>query len=172
MVFTNAINNAASDPNYSNELFRARHGYKEEHAHDAPYRRNRDFKPVPYGSFKGMLNYRHTEPFCQLKNLKDIPNEDHHILISWSKAFLKGAAVGSVFGYLSFLAMPSGPFEMNKLMTAVGARDYSGRTYRLLKNVLGKGAMLGGGISLSYTLINYWLRHHDEASGRSTYMHH
>ena len=25
-------------------MFRARHGYKEAHAHDKPYRRNRDFK--------------------------------------------------------------------------------------------------------------------------------
>ena len=75
MVFQNAIAQNITEPNYGNETFRARHGYKEEHTHDAPYRRNRDFKPVNYGSFKGMLNYRHSEPFCLLKNMKDLSRE-------------------------------------------------------------------------------------------------
>ena len=75
MVFHNAIGQPVSDPNYGNETFRARHGYKEEHTHDPPYRRSRDFKPMTYGSFKGMLNYRHSEPYCLLKNMKDLSRE-------------------------------------------------------------------------------------------------
>ena len=31
MVYHNSVNLAISNPAYSNETFRARHGYKEEH---------------------------------------------------------------------------------------------------------------------------------------------
>jgi len=172
MVYSNAVHQPISDPNYGNETFRARHGYKEEHAHDAPYRRNRDFKPVGYGSYRGILNFRHSEPYCQLKNMKDIPREEHHILIQWGKSFMKGALVGSVFGYLGFVAGPAGPFEMNKLMAAVGHRQFSGKYWRLIRNTFGRGAMLGGSVTLTYNLITYWLRHHDEANARAKYLDH
>ena len=76
MVYHNHIHYQGA-PGYDNETFRARHGYKDAEAHDPPYRRNRDFKPVPYGSAKGILNYRHSEPFALLKNMKDIPRETH-----------------------------------------------------------------------------------------------
>jgi len=172
MVYSNGVHQEISDPNYQNATFRARHHYKEEHVHDAPYRRNRDFKPVPYGSYRGILNYRHSEPFCHLKNMKDIPREEHHIIIQWSKSFLKGAVVGSVFGYLAFVAGPAGPFEMNKLLANVGNRQFSGKYWRLMRNTFGKGALIGGSITLSYNLINYWLRHHDEANARPKYLDH
>ena len=55
--------------NYDNATFRARKGYREQHVHDRPYRRNRDFKPIPYGSYTGFLNFRHSEPFAVLKNI-------------------------------------------------------------------------------------------------------
>lgn len=64
MVFHNSVASGVSDPNYGNETFRARNGYKEEHTHDKPYRRSRDFKPVGYGSYRGILNYRHSEAYC------------------------------------------------------------------------------------------------------------
>jgi hypothetical protein len=61
-------------------------------------RRNRDFKALPYGTAGGMPNYRHAEPFCQLKNLKDLANEHHHFPTKFFKTFLTGAAIGVVFG--------------------------------------------------------------------------
>jgi hypothetical protein len=67
MVFHNSIVQEVSNPAYANETFRARAGYKEGDVHDAPGRRNRDFKPMTYGSFRGIPNYRHSEPYCQLK---------------------------------------------------------------------------------------------------------
>jgi hypothetical protein len=79
-------------------MWRAKHGYKEEHQHDAPMRRNRDFKAMPYGTAAGMPNYRHAEPFCQLKNLKDLKNEHHHFPTKLFKIFFGGATVGVVFG--------------------------------------------------------------------------
>ena len=64
MVFHNGVHQEISNPSYANETFRAKAGFKEGHVHDAAYRRNRDFKPVPYGSFRGIPNYRHSEPYC------------------------------------------------------------------------------------------------------------
>ena len=130
MVFHNTITSYNGDPSYDNEMFRSRHGYKERHQHDPPFRRNRDFKPVPYGTFRGMPNYRHTEPYCLLKNMKDISREDHHHPIKWTKSVLKGGVFGGLFGYLYFVGGPTPPFEMNKLMAATGARNWSGRSLR------------------------------------------
>ena len=130
MVFHNTITSYNGDPSYDNDMFRASHGYKERHQHDPPYRRSRDFKAVPYGTFRGMPNYRHTEPYCLLKNMKDLSRETHHHPIKWTKAALKGGLVGSMFGYLWFVGGPTPPFEMNKLMAATGTRDWSGRTFR------------------------------------------
>jgi hypothetical protein len=72
MVFETSVKQPIVDSAYKNEVFRARKHYKEEHVHDPPLRRNRDFKPVNYGSFRGMLNFKHAEPFASLKNLKDL----------------------------------------------------------------------------------------------------
>ena len=105
MVYHNAVAQVVSNPAYENETFRAKAGYKETHQHDPAYRRNRDFKPVPYGSFRGMPNYKHSEPYCLLKNMKDLSNEDHHHPIKWIKLGLKGALTGSIFGYLWFVVV-------------------------------------------------------------------
>jgi hypothetical protein len=150
MVFHNSVHQSISDPSYSNETFRARHGYKEEHTHDPAYRRNRDFKPVPYGTFRGMPNYKHSEPYCLLKNMKDLANEEHHHPLKWIKMAAKGALSGSIFGYLWFIGGPAGPFEMNKLMASTGNRPFSGRGVRLFRNVMGKYALMGAGLSLGY----------------------
>jgi len=126
MVFHNTIVQNVSNGDYENDSWRARHGYKEVHMHDPAARRNRDFKPVPYGTFKGMVNYRHSEPYCLLKNMKDITREDHHMPIKWATAAVKGSAVGSILGYMYFVGSPTKPFEMNKLMAASGQRAFSG----------------------------------------------
>ena len=75
----NYIAGYGGDSDYGSPMFRASHGYKEHHQHDPPMRRNRDFKPVPYGSFRGFINYRHSEPYCLLKNMKDMAREDHSL---------------------------------------------------------------------------------------------
>ena len=64
MVFHNYVRLPGVTSAYEDEAWRAKHGYKEVKQHDAPYRRNRDFKAVPYGNFIGMPNYRHSEPWC------------------------------------------------------------------------------------------------------------
>lgn len=98
MVYQNTIKYHVSDPAYDDETWRHKHGYRETHQHDAPFRRSRDFKPVPYGTFGGMPNYRHAEAFCQLKNAKDLITESHHFPTVWAKQFLSGATAGVTIG--------------------------------------------------------------------------
>lgn len=94
------------DPAYQNEVFRARAHYKELHQHNPPQRRNRDFKPVNYGSFKGMLNFKNAEPFSMLKNLRELRDEHHNHPIKWTKVFLFGAIYGVILGSGWFLLKP------------------------------------------------------------------
>lgn len=118
------------EPNYGNEFWRAKYGYKEQHQHDPPFRRNRDFKPVPYGTAAGLPNYRHAEPFALLKNAKDIINEQDHFPTRWTKHFLFGAALGVVFGQCWWFIRPVGGFAFQKVMQASGERAFSGRVFR------------------------------------------
>jgi len=168
----NYIAGYGGDQDYASPMFRASHGFKENHQHDPPMRRNRDFKPVPYGSFRGFVNYRHSEPYCLLKNMKDITREDHSLLIIMGKAAFKGAFVGGLFGYMAFLGGPSSPIEMDKLVAASGARDWSGRGLRMLKNVSFRPAMMGAAALSTYTFIHWYIRHHDEANTRPAFFDH
>lgn len=129
MVYENVVHQPMAG-GYENEHFRAAHGYKDAHMHDPPQRRNRDFRPVSYGTFRGMPNYRHSEPFCLLKNMKDFANEEHNIGVRMSKSFLKGGFVGSVLGYLHFMGSTQGSFEMNKLANIIGPRKFTGGSLR------------------------------------------
>ena len=130
MVFDNTVKQHIIDSAYKNEHFRAKNHYKEEHFHDAPMRRNRDFKPVNYGSFRGILSYKRAEPFESLKNLKDLKNEHHNHGIKWAKVFMFGAGVGAVVGYSWFVIRPFQSFPIRKLLQASGDRPWSGRYYR------------------------------------------
>lgn len=120
MVFSNGIRQEISHHDYKNETWRARHGYKEALTSDSPIRRNRDFKPVPYGSAKGILNFRHSEPYCLLKNMKDLYHEDSNIVIRWFKDGIRGAMGGSIIGMAYHIGGNTGNWEMNKLMAARG----------------------------------------------------
>ena len=130
MVYTNTVKYHIPEPAYSDEIWRQRHGYKEEHQHDAPFRRNRDFKPVPYGTFGGMPNYRHAETFCLTKNIKDLITEHDHFPTRWAKSFLNGAMYGFVLGQAWMFISPGNGFAIQKLMAAIGTREWSGRAFR------------------------------------------
>lgn len=116
MVYSDTVKQNIADPAYSNEFWRAKHGFKEEHVHNPPFRRNRDFKPVNYGSFKGMLNFKNAEPFSILKNLNDLKEEKHHHPIKWFKAFAFGAFAGLLIGYSWFIVRPFQAFPIRKLL--------------------------------------------------------
>lgn len=72
MVYDNHKIQDVALGDYGNAAWRARHGYKEADTHDPPQRMNYDFKPIPYGTARGIPNYRHSEPFFLLKNLRDL----------------------------------------------------------------------------------------------------
>ena len=112
MVYTNTIKTKISDDSYGDELWRAKHGYKEINQHDPPMRRNRDFKPVPWGAAVGMPNYRHSEPFLMLKNLKDLKSENAHHPIKWVKTFLMGSVFGFVYGQAWYAMVPMNKFAI------------------------------------------------------------
>ena len=77
-----------------------------------------------------MPNYRHSEPYCLLKNMKDLVHEENNIAIKFPKSALKGGLVGSIFGYAWFVGGNTGAWEMNKLLASAGHRNYSGRALR------------------------------------------
>jgi hypothetical protein len=104
--------------------------------------------------------------------MKDLANEDHQFPIKYTKLALKGGLTGSIFGYLWFVGGPSGPFEMNKLMASTGNRPFSGRGVRMFRSVMGKYALMGAGLVLSYTFVHDFLRHHDEANSRPQFFDH
>lgn len=120
MATTNTVVQQISNDDYRNEHFRSKHGYKEIHVHDPPQRRSRDFKPVPYGSFKGMLNFRLAEPYCHLKNLANISAEHHNFVIRWVKTACEGAAFGAIYGYIWFTFKPENGFVTRKMENAAG----------------------------------------------------
>lgn len=134
--------------------------------HDAPFRRNRDFKPVPYGTFGGMPNYRHAEAFCQMKNAKDLITENHHFPTVWAKHFLWGAAIGLTLGSGWFFISPANGFAVQKLMSSVGERQWSGRLLRLFKATAPTYALYGGLTTFTYHWIFEFLRHHDHTNLR------
>ena len=157
---------------YEDEVWRARHGYKEEKQHDAPFRRNRDFKAVPYGNFIGMPNYRHSEPWCQLKNIKDLANEEHHHPTKWVKQGLLGGMVGVFVGTAKLGHLPEAKFTSQKLLQSVGNRPWSGRLYRLFMKTAPYHFFLGASVILSYSFIMEMMRHHDETNLRPKFFDH
>ena len=130
MATRNNVTTPIPDPRYKDETWRAAHHFKEEHQHDAPYRRNRDFKPVPWGTARGMPNYRHSEPWLNMKNLITLKEERHHHPTRWFKQFMWGAGAGLVFGQLYFFMAPINGFASQKLFAAIGERAWSGRMWR------------------------------------------
>lgn len=84
---------------YHNEVYRTKHGFKEMHPHNPPPRKNKDFKPVLYGDFIGMLNFKLSEPWTLMRHFNDLLNESHHMPIKWIREAVKGAIYGAFLGH-------------------------------------------------------------------------
>ena len=130
MVYHNTVKYPVPDARYADETWRSMHHFKEVHQHDAPLRRSRDFKPVPWGTARGMPNYRHSEPWLNMKNLFTLKDEHHHHPTKWIKKFLFGAYTGFLVGQAWFFAAPINGFAAQKLFAAIGERPFSGRMLR------------------------------------------
>jgi len=130
MEIHNAVKYPVPDPRYSDETWRAKHHFKEIRQHDAPLRRNRDFKPVPWGAARGMPNYRHSEPWLNMKNLYSLTDEHFHHPTLWFKKFIFGALTGFSLGQVWFFVSPVNGFAAQKLFAAIGEKPFSGRVFR------------------------------------------
>jgi len=119
-----------------------------------------------------MPNYRHAEPFALLKNMKDFSNEREHLPTRWFKAFLFGAFTGVGFGTMWFAIAPINAFAAQKLFSSVGERAWSGRMFRLFRQVAPQHAMFGGAIFASYRIMTDMFRHHDHTNLRPKFMDH
>ena len=172
MVYHNTIKYPIPDARYSDETWRAKHHFKEEHQHDAPLRRSRDFKPVPWGTARGMPNYRHSEPWLNMKNMYTLMDEHHHHPTKWFKKACFGALFGFINGQIWFAVAPINGFAASKLFAAVGEKPWSGRTYRMLKHTAPRHMAMGVGVFLGYDLIMEFLRHHDETNKRPKIVDH
>ena len=96
-------------------MFRSRYHYKENEVHDRPLRRNRDFKPVLYGAFHGIPNYKHGEPWMMLKNLGDMMYEPHQFMVKYAKLFITGGIFGFTYSLFHMAMAPMQAFPTRKL---------------------------------------------------------
>jgi len=104
--------------------------------------------------------------------MKDIPREGHHVPITFTKEFLKGALAGLVIGQFWFIASPSGALEYEKIVAASGGKHFTGRGLKIFKNSMGKYMALGGTAMVSYHGLKWYMRHHDEANPRNAWFDH
>ena len=92
MVYWTSIKQPSATDNsvYGNEMMRLHSGMKESHIHNSPPRKNKDFRPMLFGDFRGMPNFKLSEPWGIFRNLGDMWHEDHQKPIQWIKSALKG----------------------------------------------------------------------------------
>ena len=172
MVTHNTVKYPIPDPRYGDETWRAKHHFKEEHQHNPPMRRSRDFKPVPWGTARGMPNYRHSEPWLNMKNMYTLWDEHHHHPTKWFKKALFGAVFGLCVGQIAFFASPINGFAASKLLASIGERAWSGRAYRLFRQVAPTHMAIGASVFVGYDLILEFMRHHDETNLRPKIIDH
>lgn len=165
MVYWTAINQEPGKKggSYYNESFRARHGYKEMHVHNAPPRKNKDFRPTLYGHFRGMLNFKLAEPWALMRHFNDLFEEEHQFPIQLIKSFIKGAAAGTL-AYLNYSIMSrTSHFADQKLYLTSKEGIYRTNIFKIGSRVLRRPALLGGSFFVAYHLIYFAFIHHKEA---------
>ena len=159
MVYSDSIQQFIYDRRYKNEHFRSKHGYKEEFVHARPHRKNRDFKPIHYGDFVGLPNYKHSEHFCHLKNTQDVFFERDNFAVRWGKAFIGGALFGAGIAPAFFAIPRMQYFPVRKLFERIGDKPMSFRSLKFLKIMIAPFAMQGGMLGLSYALLQDFFHH-------------
>ena len=166
MVYWTAIKQKqSSEPTYHNETFRAKYGYKEMHVHNAPKRKNKDFKPVLYGDFIGMLNFKLSEPWALIRHAKDLWHEDHQMPIQWAKKFIHGAFVGAYFSMVYNLYYSNNEFveKKSRLATNHFKNPFGLKIFSQITQNFARPALYGGALYLSYQMLWDLFTHHREA---------
>lgn len=119
-----------------------------------------------------MPNYRHAEPWLNMKNMYSLMDEHHHHPTKWFKKIVFGAITGFSLGQVWFFVSPINGFAASKLFAAVGEKPWTGRMFRMLKHVAPRHMAIGASIFLGYDLILEFLRHHDEQNPRPKIIDH
>ena len=101
-----------------------------------------------------------------------IINEKEQKAIKWFKYFLFGAGAGVALGSCWFAVAPINAFAAQKLFSSVGERAWSGRMFRLYRQIAPRHAMFGGSIAASYIIMTDMFRKHDHTNLRPQFMDH
>lgn len=162
MVYWTAIKNqGASDMHqYQNETYRARHGFKEMHIHNAPKRKNKDFKPLLYGDYIGMLNFKLAEPWALFRHLKDMFNEEHQMPLQYIKTGVRGAVVGVAFGLLKEMVTPLNHLANKKLVINTTQNPFKIQIWKYFKGVASGPSLAGASLFLLHRFFTDLLTHH------------
>ena len=165
MVFWTSLSHPAKNSSSieSNETYRSKNGFKELDVHNNPQRRNSDFKPMLYGDFIGMLNFKLSEPWALLRHLPDLVNETHQKPIQWIKWTLSGAFYGFFYGIMSNTHLRFGEsFTEQKLHLSNKKTAFNFSTLRTTGKMLMKPMGNGAGIFLAFKLLHDFFEHHTE----------
>lgn len=156
-----------------NETYRAKHGFKELDVHNSPQRRNRDFKPMLYGDFIGMLNFKLSEPWALTRHLPDLINENHQKPIQWIRYTIKGAIAGFVYGFYQYTGtMLKRDFVDKKLYLSEKRSPFSIRgVWKYAKNFV-RPSMNGAALFLGYKLLYDFFEHHTGGQDIPEMLHH
>ena len=93
-------------------MFRTKYGYKHLDQADYPQRRNRDFKILGNGTFRGYPKGRNSVPYAQLRHLRGIIEEKNQFVIKYAKGMLLGALTGCSISTAWIWAHPFKTFEI------------------------------------------------------------
>jgi hypothetical protein len=166
MVFYTAMHQYPADPDYRNPQLRTFAGYKEMEAPMPPQRRNRDFKPLGNGTFRGYPKGRNSVPYNQLRQLRDLTEETHQTPIRWLKMALKGALMGWTVGSALTFMMPQKNFEVQKLHSSVSGGPYSFKLVRYFRKVMLPYMAVGALAFFSYEVMGDLSSTHGHTYGR------
>lgn len=151
---------------YSNESFRSRNGYKEMEVHNSPHRRNKDFKPVLYGDFIGMLNFKLSEPWALMRHFPDLVKEKHQKPIRWIRSVIAGGIIGFIAGVnYQFWALRN-TFETRKLFIEAEKGAFNIKRITSTLSLYQRPVFMGSALFLSYNLLYDFFNHHKEALDR------
>ncbi|CAI2377829.1 unnamed protein product [Moneuplotes crassus] len=155
------------------ESYRTKHGFKELDIHNSPKRRNRDFKPMLYGDFIGMLNFKLSEPWALTRHLPDLVNESHQKPIQWIKYTIKGAVIGAIYGlYQHSNHLIENRFVDQKLYLSEKRSPFHIRGLLKYAKIFARPMGYTAGLFLGYKLLYDFFEHHTGGQDIPDMFHH
>jgi hypothetical protein len=146
-----------------NEMYRVHNGFKELHVHNPPPRKNLDFKPMLFGDFRGMPNFKLSEPWSLFRNLGDLWHEDHQKPIIFIKSTLRGAICGFAFYLFQNASSMGSSFVDKKLHLTENSHLAFFKNFKVTMARAQSPVLRGAGIFLAYSILYEFFTHHKEA---------